>query len=256
MSLSLAVPAAKLYIRNMSAAIACCSGEGQVRLTESLLEEICHWRFLDEWSGFISWREEKHARLSLSTDASNSGWGCVVHDPHGVQSLGDYWSVKEKELNISSKEMLALCYALQACPKHIRDYRVDVQVDSCVAMDTYYGQGSRKSRELNEVTKQLYGVVVERNLQLELCYVPSKENQADGPYRRISAVNAMLLAKAWERVQCAFGGSSGHTFDLMALFDFNGFTRMPSRTGMVWHYHTSHHVEAHIPRASICLRKI
>ena len=110
--------------------------------------------------------------------------------------------------------MLALCYALQACPKHIRDCRVDVQVDSRVAMDTYYGQGSRKSREANEVTKQLYGVVVERNLQLELCYVPSK---ADGPSRRISAVDAMLSAKAWERVQCAFGGSSGHTFDLMAL---------------------------------------
>ena len=36
MSLSFAVRAAKLYIRNMSAAIACCSGEGQVRLMESL----------------------------------------------------------------------------------------------------------------------------------------------------------------------------------------------------------------------------
>ena len=90
-SLSLAVPAAKLYIRNMSVAIACCSGEGQVRLTESLLVEVCHWRFLDEWTEFVSWREAKHARLSLSTDASNSGWGCVVHDPCGVQSLGDYW---------------------------------------------------------------------------------------------------------------------------------------------------------------------
>ena len=55
--------------------------------------------------------------------------------------------------------------------KHIRDCRVEVQVDSPVAMDTYYGQGSRKSCELNEVTKQL-GVVVECNLQLELCYVP------------------------------------------------------------------------------------
>lgn len=42
-SLSLVVSAAKLYIRNMNAAIACCSGEGQVRLTDSLHEEICHW---------------------------------------------------------------------------------------------------------------------------------------------------------------------------------------------------------------------
>ena len=58
MSLSLAVPAAKLYIENLSAAIAGCSVEGQVKLTESLREEICHWRFLHEWSGFVSWRGE------------------------------------------------------------------------------------------------------------------------------------------------------------------------------------------------------
>lgn len=83
-SLSLAVPAAKLYIRNMSAAIASCAGEVQVRLTDSLREEICHWRFLDQWLGFVPWREEKHARLSLSTDASNFGWGCIVHGPGGI----------------------------------------------------------------------------------------------------------------------------------------------------------------------------
>lgn len=141
-SLSFAVPAAKLYIRNMSAAIASCSGEGhgQVRLTASLREEICHWRFLDEWLGFVPWKK-KHARLSLSTDTSNFGWGCVVHSPCGDQSLGDYWSDQEKELNIPSKEMLAMCHALEASPKHIRDCRVDLQVDSRVAMDTYYGQG-------------------------------------------------------------------------------------------------------------------
>lgn len=56
-----------------------------------------------------------------------------------------------------------MCHALEACSKHIRDCRGDVQVDSRVAMDTYYGQGRRKSHDLNEVTKQLYEVVVERN---------------------------------------------------------------------------------------------
>ena len=59
--------------------------------------------------------------------------------------------------------------------------------------------------------------MVEHNFQLELCYVLSKENQADDPSRRISAVDAMVSAKAWKRVDCAFGVLSGHTFDLMAL---------------------------------------
>ena len=74
-------------------------------------------------------------------------------------------------------------------------------------MDTYNGQGSRKSRDLNKVTQQLYQVLVDRTLPLELCHVPSKKNQADGPWRRISAVDSMLSTKAWERVEVAFGGS-------------------------------------------------
>ena len=62
----------------------------------------------------------------------------MVHDPLSDQLIGDYWSGKEKELHISSKRMLAMCYALEVCQKHRRDCRVDVQVDSRVAMDTYY----------------------------------------------------------------------------------------------------------------------
>ena len=149
------------------------------------------------------------------------------------QSLGDYWSHKEKEQNMSYKEMLAMCNALEACPKQIGDCRVDVRVDSRVAVDIYDGQGSRKSRKFNDVTKQLYEVVVERNLQLELCFVPSKENHADGPSRRISAVGAMLSAKAWQRVE-RLEISSEHIFDLMDL-DSNA---QQDRNGLALPYFT------------------
>ena len=98
---------------------------------------------------------------------------------------------------------------IEVCPKHIRDFRVDVQ-GSRVALDTYFGQGNRKSRDLNEVTKQFYEVVVvERNLQLELCYVSCKENQADGQSRRISAVDAMLSIVSRQKL----GSESIGTFD-------------------------------------------
>ena len=58
--------------------------------------------------------EERHARLSLSTDASNSGWDCAVHDARGDQSLGDNWSGKERELNISSNVSDVLCPTSQS----------------------------------------------------------------------------------------------------------------------------------------------
>ena len=89
-SFSLAVPAAKLYIRNISASVASCTDPCQVKMTTYLFEELAHWRFLDTWSDVVPWREEKHVRLSISTDASNFGWGCVVHHPSVDLPMGDY----------------------------------------------------------------------------------------------------------------------------------------------------------------------
>lgn len=101
-SFSLAVPVAKLYIRAMSAAIALASSADQVELTDCVREEIAHWRFLDQWTDCLSWRKERHVLLTLSTDASGSGWGCVVHSPNGDQSFGDYWK-GEKAKHIGRK---------------------------------------------------------------------------------------------------------------------------------------------------------
>jgi hypothetical protein len=111
----------------MSSSIASAEGNSQVKLTDRLRDEIAHWRFLDSWSGFLPWRSEKHVRLSMSTDASGSGWGCVRHETSGDIVLADYWRPEEAELNISTKEMLAICHALETCPDELRDCRVDIK---------------------------------------------------------------------------------------------------------------------------------
>lgn len=182
-SFSLVVPGAKLFIRSMSAAIGSASLSGQVSLSPTLREEIGYWRFLDSWSDILPWRDEKHVRLSMSTDASNSGWGSVLHLPSGDQFSRDYWSVEEKSLNISTKELLALSNALRSVPKEIRDCRVDVQVDSQVVIDTINGQGSKSSPQLTAATKELFFLLRDRNLQIKLSHVPSALNLADSPSR-------------------------------------------------------------------------
>ena len=45
-------------------------------------------------------------------------------------------------------------------------------------------------------------------------YVPSSENPADIPSRKVSDIDCMLSERAWEPVECLFGP---HTFDLMSL---------------------------------------
>ena len=208
-SLSLAVPAAKLFIREMSHAFASVDSNGRVSLTPALKEELSYRQFLDSWQDWLPWRDEKHVRLSLSSDASGFGWGCVLHLPSGSQSCGDSWNDQERLLNISTKETLALVHALKALPSDIRDCRVDALVDIKVLIDTWEGQGSKKSPELASVTKKLFFVVSSHNIQISLTHVPSSQNPADGPSRRLSRLDSCLIREAWERVEKVFGGPGG-----------------------------------------------
>ena len=112
-------------------------------LNEFQREEVTYWHFLDDWQQSLPWREEKHYRISLSTDASSYGWGCIIHQLSGDLKMGDYWTDEQKELFISSKEMLALVHAIRVLPEEIRDVRVDACVDSKVMIDIWEAKGAR-----------------------------------------------------------------------------------------------------------------
>ena len=92
-SFSLVVPAAKLFTQAMNAAIS----RGQrinanhtkpLPLTGKLKDEIEHWLFLEGWDDPLPWREERHVRVVLATDVSNSGW---ILAPFSGQ-VSDYWT--------------------------------------------------------------------------------------------------------------------------------------------------------------------
>ena len=75
-SFSKAVPAAQLFTREMNAAISRGLRTSKpVRLCGGLREEVSHWLFLEEWDDPLPWRDERHSRVSIATDASNTGWG-------------------------------------------------------------------------------------------------------------------------------------------------------------------------------------
>ena len=174
---------------------------------------------MDSWEDCVPWRDEKHVGLSLSTDASGHGWGCVLHLPFGDQEFRDYWDQQQLEFNISTKEMLALVNSLKALPTTIKDCRIDVDVDSRVLIDAWEGQGSKGSPQLTKATKDLSFELTlsERNLQFRLSHVKSGNNPADGPSRRLSGLDSRLSDETWSLVEQTFGGTSGHSFDLMAL---------------------------------------
>ena len=63
-------------------------------MTSALSEEIAFWRFLDNWTGHVPWRMEKHVAVTISTDASQSRWAGFIHRQPTEIVLGDFWEVR------------------------------------------------------------------------------------------------------------------------------------------------------------------
>ena len=67
-------------------------------------------------------------------------------------------------------------------------------------------------------------MVFSRNIQLSLQHVESDKNEADAPSQQLSRSDSKLSTEAFVAVDHAFGGDTGHSFDLMAL-DSNAVIR-------------------------------
>ena len=215
-SFARAVPAAKLFTREMNAAISrgLCS-QKPILLRGALREEISHWLFLENWDNPIPWRDERHIQISVATDASSSGWGATVVSPNR-RELFDYWTQEEFTWDIATKEAMAINKMLLSCSDEVRNARVDVQVDNQAVIHAWNNQGGR-SPQLNNTMKVLFSTTAALNVLLHLVYVPSADNPADSPSRHRSSTDFCLTDRMWRKIQREFGGSTGHTFDLMSL---------------------------------------
>ena len=114
------------------------------------------------------------------------------------------------------KEMWAVLTGLQSLPESASDCRIDAQVDSMVVFHAWSGRGPRSSK-LTQISQLIFQFLVDRNLSLEMSFVPSHLHQADWFSRRLSRSDAMLSPKSWEIAQRRFGGINGHDLDLMSL---------------------------------------
>ena len=215
-SFSLAIPAARLFTREMSAAISMCMRTSKpIAVQGALRDEIAHWLFLEEWDDPLPWREERHLQIELATDAPQTGWGGVISTPV-KQEISDYWSKDEMMFDITTREAFAVDKVLRAFKDLVKDCRVDVMIDNRAVMHAWNNQGG-KGRDLNNAIKALFFTTMDLNILLHMLYIPSQENPADAPSRRLSSLDYTLASEIWNNVQLTFGGGQGHSCDLMAL---------------------------------------
>ena len=216
-SFMLAVPGAKLYTREMNRAISLgCKSNQKTFLSADLREEIQSWRFLDNWDGQMVWKKERHLYLEIVSDASTFKWGGVIFFTSGKQEIYDFWGEKDKQLPIMVLEAKALLNVLISIKDQIQGQRLDAGVDNMALLNAWKNEGC-KSRELNVVLKEIFELVFEGDIVLNLIFVKSSDNAADDASRVLKKSDASLSMGAWYEVQRVFGGDKGHTVDLMSL---------------------------------------
>ena len=114
-SFMLAVPAARLYTREMNYAISQgIRSQSSVPMNDDLKSEISHWRFLDSWSGKLEWKREKHLEIAVYTDASTYKWGGFLEINGTEHKVGDSWATDLLKLPIVILEAKALLNVLKA----------------------------------------------------------------------------------------------------------------------------------------------
>ena len=72
---------------------------------------------------------------------------------------------------------------MKALPASLMDCRVDAYIDGTVLIGVWEGQESKKSPQLSKTSKDILFVLSDRNIQLSLFHVKSRDNhwQANGP---------------------------------------------------------------------------
>ena len=152
-------------------------GGTERRLSPASRRELKWWKTHGgEWIPLRIKEVAESAFEHFHTDASGFAYGAT----NGLWGL---WKEEEKDWNIAIKELEALRRLVCSVP---RNSRLKVGCDN-MAVYWVLWRGRAFSWDLNNLIRRLGGDVFARNLDLEVYWVPTKLNRADG------------VSRAWSR---------------------------------------------------------
>ncbi|KAK3105648.1 hypothetical protein FSP39_002589 [Pinctada imbricata] len=223
----LALPGAKLFTAACNRAVASAelNSCSVIEVDDNIRKEVQHWQFLDSWNEPFPWFQERHVTMTLSTDASNYKWGAVLHVDRENVTFSDFWSPSEYGDNIMIKEAKALLNALKSVHSRIRNTRLCVNVDNQAVVEAWKNQYSTNDM-LNSILKEIYKMVMEVQCLLTLVYIPSEDNSADEPSRKLSKNDCKITRRVWYFIETHFGP---HNVDMFSL-DSNAMISMDGHT--------------------------
>lgn len=123
----------------------------------------------------VSKRKISHGapQLTLSTDASMSGWGAALENN---VSTGGRWTLQEQEEHINVLEMQAALLGLQALCADLRDTHLKLLMDNTTAVAYVRQQGGSRSLKCNAIARDILQFCLTRNIWLSVSHIAGVDN--------------------------------------------------------------------------------
>lgn len=145
--------------------------DGSMRLSNRTRMDLGWWL----WNipkGFRKIRATSPS-LTLTTDASLSGWGAVWEG----NSSGGRWGDHEKTLHINVLELRAVWLGLNTFCRQCHGVDIKVESDNTTTVTYLNNQGGTRSLECNEQARQIWNWCETRELWLWASHIPGVSNE-------------------------------------------------------------------------------
>ena len=165
--------------------------DSQMILTEDCKKELQWW--VDNVVSSYNVITHGQPLNTLTTDASQNGWGAVYNDT----STGGFWSDKEKSYHTNHLELLAVFMGLKTFFKTHYNVHLRVLTDNTTAIAVLNHMGTSHSDPCNRLGKEIWEWCIDRNIWLSAAHIPGVLNiKADLGSRRTNDNTEWMLDRA------------------------------------------------------------
>ena len=215
-SLYIALPKARMYLRSIYDDLRACASGQHVKLSHQSVRDLAWWLQLSaEWNGKAIWRHPDH--VVAACDASSFAWGAVILSgvPTPVCPARGYFSKPLRSLGSTHRELLGARFSVQAYLTLLHGRHV-VLLEDNTGVEHLLRHFSSRVPALQAELRRFSAILSEHDITLETVRVSSADNPADAPSRHVTLSRVFVQDWAFRRVHTLHGP---HTIDRFASWN-------------------------------------
>ena len=119
--------------------------------------------------------QRPQAEVTITTDSSLLGWGCVVND----LTINGKWTANEAALHINALEILAIFFSLKSLVHIMEGKTVLILTDSTTAVAYVNNMGGVKSLACDKIARSIWDTCIKHDIWITCSHIPGVDNEAD-----------------------------------------------------------------------------